>query len=47
MSYHAFLFVCRPTEKQTLPAAKYDAQEFQKLLKKIAPVSTCVWHDAA
>ncbi|KAA6419507.1 MAG: hypothetical protein FRX49_10605 [Trebouxia sp. A1-2] len=27
----------KPTEKQTLPAAKYDAQEFQKLLKKIAP----------
>lgn len=27
----------KPTEKQTLPAAKYDAQEFQKLLKKMAP----------
>ncbi|DBA75037.1 TPA: hypothetical protein ACH3X1_010374 [Trebouxia sp. C0004] len=27
----------KPTEKQTLPAATYDAQEFSKLLKKIAP----------
>lgn len=39
--YHILSDFCRPTEKQTLPAAQYDAQEFQKLLKKMAPVSTC------
>ena len=33
------IYTCRPTEKTTLPAAKYDAQEFFKLVKKIAPVS--------
>lgn len=35
----AYIYACRPTEKATLPAAKYDAQEFSKLVKKLAPVS--------
>lgn len=34
--------MCRPTEKATLPVAKYDAQELKKLVKKIAPVSLSV-----
>ena len=34
------MVTCRPTEKKNLPAAKYDAEEFKKLVKKLAPVSS-------
>ena len=32
------MLTCRSTEKKNLPAAKYDAEEFKKLVKKLAPV---------